>query len=45
MVGEVDEAGGLEAFEDGVGALLLVGGGGGGEGGKVDELERKRRLG
>lgn len=35
---EVDEAGGLEAGEDGLGRLLLLGGGAAEEGGEVDEL-------
>jgi hypothetical protein len=38
VVGEVDEAGGLEAGEDGLGGLLFLGGGAAEEGGEVDEL-------
>jgi hypothetical protein len=41
MVLEVDEAGILEAFENGFGGRLLRGGVGGEEGREVDELSRR----
>ena len=40
MVGEVNEAGCLEAVEDGLGSLLFLGGGAAQEGREVNELQR-----